>query len=1128
MRRACWWIASSVFFCAYALAQTNTGSIVGTVTDSSGAVVPNATVTVTNMETSIAVKTTVNGAGEYVVTPLLVGQYSVTCEAQGFKTETRPGNVVDVQSRVRVDFALQVGTVSQTIEVSGTNPLLQTDSSYVGQVMTTQAVDDLPLNGRFLTRLAVLAPGATPETTGSKDAATGGFSVNGLRPYQNSYLLDGVDNDNRQAGLTGGADYVIGPPPDAVGEFKLQTNNMSAEFGTSAGAVMNVTIKSGTNQLHGDFYEFLRNSTLDAKNFFDSHTAPIPTYKQNQFGVTGGGPLLIPGIYDGKNKTFFFADYEGTRIRQGQTDLETVPTPAWRAGDFSGFQQIFDPATTAVVNGVATRQPFAGNQIPSGRFDSAAAAALALLPLPNLPGSVSPSGVGNNFLYNPVATNDINQFDVRLDHRFSEKDTGFLRFSFQNQPELRPPVLPFGDANFRNGLFVQQSRQAVITETHLISPGTINEFRAAYTWNYLAEQIFDFAKNGDVDQSAQLGIPGIPFASAAWPNGGTPAFFVSGITSFGNGWAQPTIDGSTVWEFIDILSMIRGPHTVRVGAEIYPRMSIPFLQPQYPRGGFTFNGDSTRDPNNLGTTGLGFASYLLGNLGTAQLTNGVYDTFQQPGYAFFIQDDYKASRKLTLNLGLRYQYNAHAMEKHNAMSSFDLKDDTLDVVKGAPLSNNPFAAYFDSADIPVNLNAPRSLVPNQHLNFAPRLGLAYNVLPKTVIRAGYGIFWTFYEAGPLSSPNMGEDQPFYHNLTYSESSVVTPNPIVSQLSAGFPSNALTTGQPGIPTPQGLFALDPHFRNPYEGVWNVGIQQEFGGGIVWDIDYTGSKGTALYEFRNANQAAPTANPNSSLDSRRPFPYMHDDPALWCSCGSSIYHALQTKLEKRFSNGLSFLAAYTFGKVIDETSEASLGEGNGQAGFRYAGPDPGWERGLADFDARQRFAFSYSYELPFGHGKRFGSGMSSAANAVLGGWQLVGADALQTGLPVSVFSSVNESNSDGDSRPDVVLGVPLKPANQNVNEWYNPAHFQYPVPGAFGNSGRDILQGPGLVEMDFSLFKNFQLSERFHLEFRSEFFNIVNHPNFQGNSIGDTFDLANAGALSAANPSRQIQFALKLYY
>ena len=348
---------------------------------------------------------------------------------------------------------------------------------------------------------------------------------------------------------------------------------------------------------------------------------------------------------------------------------------------------------------------------------------------------------------------------------------------------------------------------------------------------------------------------------------------------------------------------------------------------------------------------------------------------------------------------------------------------------------------------------------------------------------------------------------------------------MSQLSSGFPAECLEHGEPG--APQGLFALDPHFRNPYEQVWNFGIQQELAGGMVWDIEYAGSKGTALYEFRNANQASPTANPNISLDSRRPYPFMHDDPQLWCSCGSSIYHALQTKLEKRFSNGLSFLAAYTYSKVIDEQSEASLGEGNGQAAFRWM-DDPGWERGPADFDARHRLAFSYSYELPFGHGKQFGGGLSRSANAVLGGWQLAGSDAFQTGLPLSVFSSVNESNSDGDSRPDVVLSVPLKPSNPGPNEFYNPAHFTYPAPGAFGNSGRDILEGPGLIEIDFSVFKNFQLSERFRLEFRSEFFNIVNHPNFEGNRIGDTFDLAGAGQLTAADPSRQIQLALKLYY
>jgi len=517
------------------------------------------------------------------------------------------------------------------------------------------------------------------------------------------------------------------------------------------------------------------------------------------------------------------------------------------------------------------------------------------------------------------------------------------------------------------------------------------------------------------------------------------------------------------------------------------------------------------------------ANFLLGDETQASVSNGVWPTYQQPAYAFFVQDDYRVTRKLTWDLGLRYQFFSNPMEAHNAQSNFNVATQTLDVVAGR---TDPLPAYLVATGIPVNRNASRTLVPNHHLDFAPRIGVAYNVLPKTVVRAGYGIFWTGFESGEgIGDPSQTENLPFYSLVTYNEQSVVTPNPIVSQLSQGFPANALTTGSTGQPAT--LFSLDPHLRNPYEQVWHVGVQQGLPAGMVWNIEYAGSKGMDLYEEPNANQPIATANPSISQNSRRPFPYLQSDLPLRTSSGSSSYSALQTSVEKRFSNGLSFLAAYTFGKTIDEQSESSLGEGSGQGSFRNAA-QPGWERGLADFDARHRFAFRYIYELPVGGGKAFDRNMSGAANVVLGGWSLVGIDSFQTGFPLTIISAQNPSNSDGQSRGDIVLGVPMIPANQGPSQWFNPAHFQEAAPGTYGNAGRDILEGPGLAEVDFSLFKNFHLSERFRLEFRAEAFNLFNRPNFEGNGIQNDFDLSGAGSLTLANPSRQIQFALKLYY
>src|SRR5215475_902254 len=402
-------------------AQTTAGSIIGTVVDPTQAVVSNASVTVTNIDTGIATKTVTDSSGSYVVTPLPVGHYTVTVEAPGFKKSVSAGITLNVQDRIGVNIALEVGQVWETVEVTAAAPKLQTDTSYLGQVVDSKEIMDLPLNGRYFTRLAVLTSGTAPSAPGARDERTGGFSANGVRPYQNNYLLDGIDNNSLSEDLTNEASFVVGPSPDAIVEFKVQTNSMSAEFGRSGGAVMNVTIKSGTNQFHGSVFEFLRNSKLDAKNFFDPPTGPTPPFKQNQFGAAIGGPLDLPH-YSGKNRTFFFADYQGTRIRTAHTFLATVPPVAWRTGDFSGFNAIFDPGTTTVQNGVVVRQPFPGNQIPLQHFDPAALKLIGFMPAPNVAGSVASSGVASNYLSNPVEPDTTDQGDVRVDHRISEKD----------------------------------------------------------------------------------------------------------------------------------------------------------------------------------------------------------------------------------------------------------------------------------------------------------------------------------------------------------------------------------------------------------------------------------------------------------------------------------------------------------------------------------------------------------------------------------------------------------------------------------------------------------------------------------------------------------------------------------
>ena len=1084
--------------------QTTTGSIVGTVLDPSANSVVNAAVTVTNMDTGISQRTVTDAQGDYVVTPLPVGRYSVTVEAAGFKKAVSSNIQVNVQDRVRVDATLSIGEVTESVQVAAAAPLLETDTSYLGQVVQSKQIVDLPLNGRYFTRLAVLTSGTAPTPSGARDEKTGGFSSNGVRPYQNNYLLDGVDNNSLSEDLVNEASFVIGPPPDAIAEFKVQTNSMSAEFGRSGGAVLNVTIKSGTNDLHGSVYEFLRNSAFDAKNFFDAGDQPIPAYKLNQFGFSLGGPII-------KNKTFFFGDYQGTRIRTGRTFLASVPPPAWRVGDFSGFNPIFDPATTTSGPSGPTRQPFPGNKIPSSRWDPVAKKLMDMFPQPNVPGAVEPSGVANNFLSNPSEPDTVDQFDVRIDHRFSDKDSIFGRVSYSNQTLTPPGPLPppIDGAAFSSGDFLNRPRNVVITETHIFSPTTVNELRLGYTRNRSERLQF----NSDKNLSAEIGLPGIPFGPN---NGGLPAFSIDDLTDFGSATYQPTVEVQNVFHIVDSLSLVRGRHTMKIGVEVKPRVNFTILQPPVPRGYFTFSGDFTRDPNNRPTTGLGTADFLLGMENQAQVGSFINDTFQQPAVFGYFQDDFKVTRKLTLNLGLRYDLVAATREKYDAQASFNIATGTLDIVKGR---QDPLPANFPE-QVKVNRNAPRGLVPTDKNNFGPRVGFAYNAFNKTVIRGGYGIFYSAYEAGPLSIPNPGNNPPFFLQATWNAPSILEPNPRVNQLSKGLPLDALT-----LPDSPQLFALDPGFRNPYVQHWNLSVQRELGGNTVMEVAYAGSKGTKLYEFRNVNQAAPTPDPSIPIDDRRPYPFTAWLPD-WCSCSSSHYHSLQTKLEKRFSRGLSFLTAYTFGKAIDEASQASLGFFGG-GGFRYSA-HPDWEKARSDFDIRHRFVGSFTWELPFGRGKRWGSGIGRGANLVIGGWQLLGILAFQTGTPRTVTANIGSSNSDGEDRPDRVIGVPLYPSRQGPDLWYNPAAFQPAGPGSFGNSGRNILSAPGLSSVDLSAFKNFALTERFTMQFRSEFFNLPNHPNFRGDSLSNQFDTPSAGQLTAALPSRQIQLALKLLF
>jgi hypothetical protein len=1131
----------ALFSCCIAWGQKDTGSIVGTVKDSTGASVGGAKVAVVDVDRGLTFNTETSEIGEYVAGPLRVGNYTVTVEHPGFKKAVSLPVSLDVQQRVAVNITMEVGDVSERIEVSGSAPLLETETSSLGQVIDNKRVVNLPLNGRNFAQLALLTAGVAPSEPGSRDEGGYGFSANGARSLQNNFLLDGLDNNSNLPDLLNETNYVIQPSVEALEEFKVQTNAYSAEFGRGNGAIINATIKSGTNGFHGSVYEFFRNEKLDAKNFFDPADKPISPYKQNQFGATFGGPIV-------KNRSFFFVDYEGLRIRQAQTLTSSVPTAEMRSGDFSSLIDYTNPTgsdclghvtyageifnTRATGPGALCGQAFqydsAGkplNIIPANMLDPLALAITQLFPLPNA------NGLGFNFVSNPVRSENRNNFDVRIDQKFTERDYAFFRVSYEDQPSVLPG--PFfmtnGDGGgFFSGVEDNAYRSVAVSWTHMFRPNLTNEFRLGY--NRVNSQRLQV--NAD-KTSAQLlgnsnGFPGVPNVSQ---NGGLPQLTFSDVSTIGSPTFLPSHEIQNSYSLLDNLTWLRGKHSWKFGTEIRSE-EFTIFQPAAPRGTLSFGSIFTDNPAVLGSGGSGFASFLAGLSDGGSITNLHNIDYHRPVYAFYAQDDWKVTSKLTLNLGLRYELFTTIKERHNQQATFDLATASLIVPKGVNVQLTPTIASF----IPLNATGTRGLIKPDLNNFAPRLGLAYKVTEKLVMRAGYGIFYGGNEAGPWSNPSMGFNPPFFTIQSFNtQCSAAAANPStvdcsipgLSVLANGFPSNSLV--DPNTPF---LFSINPHLVTPYMQQWHLSTQYQLPGDTVLEIGYAGSKGTKQYLFFNANQAAASADPNAPFAPRRPIPQIDSSISEIQSTGRSKYNSLQVRAEKRFSHGLTFLAAWTWAHSLDLASSADLGAQN-NGDFRNH-LQPQWENANSDFDIHHRFVFSYLYELPFGRGKRFFGDASGLLNHVGGGWQLGGITTLSTGNWFTIVDgNGNFANSDGQQRPDLIGNPHATPCVAGT--FFNTCAFADPALGSHGNVGRNTIQGPGYQVWDFSLFKHFHLTETMNLEFRAEFFNMFNHANLQfaksgpQNSINTTtFGTPEFGFLTAARDPRQIQLALKLSF
>jgi hypothetical protein len=1067
------------------LAQQDTGIIAGTVLDPGGAVVPQVAVRIVNTGTNLSVELTSDQNGDFVSPPLRIGTYRLEAEKTGFKKLIQDGIGLRLQERLQIDLHMEVGGISETVEVSSTAPLLQTATSSVGQVMETKTIADVPLNGRNFMQLVTLSPGVfVPQKLNTAYFNPVGYAenfvvINGNRAMQNTFLLDGVNNNTTDNSVP-----AVYPPPDAIAEFKVQTNAMPAEFGRAAGGVINASVKSGSNQFHGDVYEFLRNQIFDANAFFNSGNAK-PEFRQNQFGATLGGPIR-------KNKAFFFGDYQGTRLRLGHSDVVTVPTAAQRAGNFNGTAVVYDPFTSIPDGrGNFSRSPFPGDIIPAARISPGAANVVALYPLPGVAGASF-----NNFIGHSVLKADTDQFDVRIDYQISAKDSMFGRASSSFNNNINPGSLEtVASGSLRyptNGSL--PTRGGAYGYTHSFSPALVNEFRVGFARLAWYGQVQDTTHHG----ADLLGIPGVPDTPQTF---GLPAFSITGQEFLGDQTLLPVTRGQNVFHYLDNLTWIHGSHSFKMGWD-YRRTQFNINQPGGPRGSFTFDGVFTRQPDAPNGTGAGVADLLLGYADSATLSNSVTIGIRIHAVSAFFQDDWKVNSRLTLNLGLRYENITPPFEVRNRMLTFDYTTNQVVFAKNG--------SWVD-----------RAFTNRQNDDFAPRVGFAYQLTPKTVIRSAYGIFWAFEDNGTF---NPAFNFPFRFSAVYPSDQINPGSAIL--LDTGFPSNALTQF---VPANQTLGTRAGNLIPAYIQQWNYTMQRELGS-FVLSLSYVGNKGTHLARQVQRNQPIPGPG---NVNSRRPVAGYGNINAIESS-GNSIYHGLLFSTEKRFSNGLSMLLSYTFSKAIEDSGSPALDSTPAGSDQPQDPRNLRLDRGLSPHDVRSRFVYSYVYELPFGKGKRFLDGAPRALDLLFGGWQTNGVATLQTGRHFTFGNSFDVSNTGtSNARANVLRDPTLPDSQRTLQRWFDTSAIVLPPPYTYGNAGRNTGLGPGQVNFDMSFFKNIVLTEtkgNFRpntLQFRGEFFNIFNHPQFDiPNRLVGTPQFGTITGV--VNSQRQVQLSLKLLF
>jgi len=1062
--------------------QAVTGTIYGSVTDATQAAIAGAKVTVVNTNTNYTREMLTQSDGSFRFPSLPLGAYRVIAEQAGFNTFAQEGITLQVDQQLRADITLRVGSVSEKLEVTAEAPLVNAANGETSEVIDRRRVEMLPLNGRNFVQLLQLTTGTTPGATGDTQnnlvinqfRGSTAFTANGMPTRYNNFVLDGVDN-NESAWNSGG--IVLMPVIDAIQEFKVATGNFSSEFGRAAGGVVSVQTRSGANDYHGNLFEFFRNSALDANDFFNNANGQRrPAFRQNQFGGTFGGPIR-------KNRLFFFADYQGTRQVRALTYLASVPAEDAASGDFSNrlFGQIYDPATTrANPAGGSIRDPFPDRRVPAARFDPLVKNFLDFMPRPN----TNPSAIANNFINNPPWTRHGNQGDIRIDYNLANKGAVFGRYSNDHAGQIFPNDIttaqnPFGGGGRGNNIDLV-AQNLSLNSTYLVTSRVVLEGRLGFS---------RFAFKGvplgfDSPDASKVQVPGLGSDART-----ATTINITGLTAFGPTTGVPNYSTQTTFQYVFNTSITRNRHGIKTGVDAKRyRRNNDFVSAQK-TGALSFVPNFTSQTGVTGG-GVGLASFLLGlpstiNRGFVGGTTGRRNT----ELGLYLQDEFKVNPNLTLNLGMRYEYFQPWYEIFDRMSTIDLSNGK--VVFAGP--DNRFG---------------RALRQPDRNNFAPRAGFAWRTPVKLVVRAGYGISYVEEFGGNGTNPIQNPPNSFTQNLVYS--TIQLPP---TRLRDGIPAPAPLD----LSNPSGQYRfIEPNAVAAYAQQWDLSLQREFGANWLIDTSYVGTRGLHILQIIDPNQPIPGAG---AIANRRPLFAAAPNLTLsvGASSGASTYHSLQAKLHKRLSRGFYFLTSYTLSKNI---SDGDSNFSNGTPGVALLGQaqdalNRRRERSLSDTDQLHRLVTSFGWDLPLMRRNRY-----------LGGWQLSGIVTLASGNPFDIFFQPATLNTGTTQRPDRIRDGRLD--EWTLDRYFETAAFVSPAAFVYGNSGRNVLRGPGVNTWDFSIIKNTSFRERYRLQWRTDFFNAINNPQF--NPPGNTIGTPQAGRINSSrfSTNRQIQFVLKLFF